>query len=691
MKKILKEHFGFNDFKPIQEKAIKEILAKKDILVVLPTGSGKSLIYQLPSLMMGGVTVVISPLIALMQDQVAALELNGIKAKMISSNNTAQENAKTINELQNKELKFLYVAPERFTDSFIALLKNIEINFFVVDEAHCVSEWGHEFREDYRKLSHLKEWFKNIPVAAFTATATKTVQDDILQTLKIDKNNLLRAKTVRDNLHITVRKRASNSKEQIVNFLNEHKDQSGIIYCFTRNETEKLSAFLNKKGFNTKAYHAGLPINEKNQIFKSFKNDEIDTIVATIAFGMGIDKSNIRYVLHTSMPKTLENYYQEIGRAGRDGLMSYVLLLYSKSDEIAKRAFIEELEDSEYKQNIYKKLHQMYRFASTSQCRHKFIARYFGDEIDECKSLCDNCLKEDKPTIDITIEAQKFISAVIRTGERFGQNYIIDVLRGSKSKRIVDFSHDKLSVYGIGEEFSKEQWAIVCERLFDVEALDIDSEFGSIKINAKSKQILKKEISVDIAKEELEIKKAQKTQKSSQPKDEVFEKLREKRATLAKEQNVPAYIVFSDKTLEEMARKLPKTKEEFLSITGVGEAKLESYGDDFISLCKELSIAKPKTLGKTYLETLSLINEDKTLQEISEIRELKIVTVLHHTNILFENKNITEIKKEELLNPLKNSFNQDIKKWIENGLKMENITVLREELYKYEQLFKYFI
>ncbi len=687
MREILKEHFGFNDFKPIQEKAIKEILAKKDILVVLPTGSGKSLIYQLPSLMMDGITVVISPLIALMQDQIAALELNGIKAKMISSNNTAQENAKTISKLQNKKLKFLYIAPERFTDNFISLLQNVEINFFVVDEAHCVSEWGHEFRVDYRKLSHLKVWFKNTPIAAFTATATKMVQDDILQTLKIDKNNLLRAKTTRDNLYITVRKRGSNSKEQIVNFLNKHKNQSGIIYCFTRNETEKLSAFLNKKGFNTKAYHAGLPVNEKNQIFKSFKNDEIDTIVATIAFGMGIDKSNIRYVLHTSMPKTLENYYQEIGRAGRDGLMSYVLLLYSKSDEIAKRAFVEELEDSEYKQNIYKKLHQMYRYASTSQCRHKFIAKYFGDEVDECKSLCDNCLKEDKPTVDITIEAQKFISAVIRTGERFGQNYIIDVLRGSKSKRIVDFSHDKLSVYGIGEEFSKEQWAIVCERLFDMEALDIDSEFGSIKINAKSKQILKKEISVDIAKEELEIKKAPKTQKSSQPKDEIFEKLREKRASLAKEQNVPAYIVFSDKTLEEMARKLPKTKEEFLSIAGVGEAKLKSYGDDFISLCKELSIAKPKTLGKTYLETLSLVKENKTLQEISEIRELKIVTILHHIDKLSQEAFIDKETKESIVKPLKKQFPKEIKEWIEQGLKIEDIKTLRDELSKYTYLF----
>ncbi len=687
MKKNLKHFFGFSDFKPLQERAVKEILAKKDLLVVLPTGSGKSLIYQLPTLMMGGVTVVISPLIALMQDQVDALKLNGIKARMISSNNTAQENAKTINELQNRELKFLYVAPERFTDNFISLLKNVEINFFVVDEAHCVSEWGHEFREDYRKLSYLKEWFSGTPIAAFTATATKTVQDDILQTLKIDKNNLLRAKTIRDNLHITVKKRTQNSKEQIVNFLNEHKNQSGIIYCFTRNETEKLSAFLNKKGFNTKAYHAGLPINEKNQIFKSFKNDEIDTIVATIAFGMGIDKSNIRYVLHTSMPKTLENYYQEIGRAGRDGLMSYVLLLYSKSDEIAKRAFIEELKDSEYKQNIYKKLHQMYRFASTSQCRHKFIAKYFGDEIDECKSLCDNCLKEDKPTVDITIEAQKFISAVIRTGERFGQNYIIDVLRGSKSKRIADFSHDKLSVYGIGEEFSKEQWAIVCERLFDVEALDIDSEFGSIKINTKSKQILKKEITLDIAKEELEIKKAPKTPKSSQPKDEIFEKLREKRASLAREQNVPAYIVFSDKTLEEMARKLPKTKEEFLSITGVGEAKLKSYGDTFISLCIELSKTEQKTLGKTYLETLSLINEGKSIREISMIRELKLVTILHHINILFENGNITKTQKDKLLEPIKESLSPTVKNWIENGLKIEDIAVLKDELYKYEQLF----
>jgi len=400
MKKTLKEKFGFNEFKPIQEKAIQEILHKKDLLVVLPTGSGKSLIYQLPTMMMDGVSIVISPLIALMQDQVSSLRVNGINAKMISSSNTQKENV-------------LYVAPERFVNEyFLQNLKRVKINFFVIDEAHCVSEWGHEFRDDYRKLQYLKEWFKDTPVTAFTATATKTVQSDILKTLKIDKKQVLRAKANRDNLIIRSQKRIGNAKEQIIEFLSAHKDESGIIYCFTRKETERLSSYLNDKGFGTEAYHAGLSVNKREKIFKDFKNDSLKIIVATIAFGMGIDKSNIRFVLHTSMPKTIENYFQEIGRAGRDGLMSDTLLLYSKADEISKRVFIDELPESEYKRNIYEKLRQMYRFAISSKCRHQSIAKYFGDEIEKCEILCDNCLDKDVEFLDITLEAQKFISTI---------------------------------------------------------------------------------------------------------------------------------------------------------------------------------------------------------------------------------------------------------------------------------------
>ena len=691
MKKILKEKFGFNEFKPIQEQAIKEILSHKDLLVVLPTGSGKSLIYQLPTLLMDGVTVVISPLIALMQDQVSSLRLNGINAKMISSNQTNQENDNIVKELLNGDLKLLYIAPERFANEyFLQILKKANINFFVIDEAHCVSEWGHEFRSEYRKLQHLKEWFKDTPVTAFTATATKEVQEDILKTLHIDKNQVLRTKTLRDNLIIRAKRKAGNAKEQIVQFLNLHKNECGIIYCFTRKETEKLSHFINTKGFESKPYHAGLNPKIRDEIFQDFKNENVKIIVATIAFGMGIDKSNIRFVLHTSMPKTLENYFQEIGRAGRDGLMSDTLLLYSKADEISKRAFIDELPDSLYKQNMYQKMDKMYRYAISSSCRHQMIAEYFGDRVDECKTLCDNCKESDKELKDVTIEAQKFLSTVLRTGERFGTNYIIDVLRGSKAKRIQDFGHDNLSVYGIGKELKKEQWNIIYEKLLDMEALDIDREFGSLKVTLNGKKILKKELKVSAKSSELEVYKnikEYKEEKTNKPKDEVFEKFRELRLSIAKEEQVPAYIIFSDKTLVEIAEKLPANEEEFLQISGVGEVKLEKYAKKFIQLSKEFKSKKKEEITKTYQETLKLINDGCDFKTICKKREFNEITILSHIEKLYQTEHIDDKTKESLLHPLKDSFPKEIKEWIEEGLKLTDLDSLRKSITIYKYLF----
>ncbi len=691
MKKVLKEKFGFNEFKPIQEKAINEILSHKDLLVVLPTGSGKSLIYQLPTLLMDGVTVVISPLIALMQDQVSSLRLNGINAKMISSNQSNAKNDDTIKELINGNLKLLYIAPERFANSyFLQILKKANINFFVIDEAHCVSEWGHEFRNDYRKLKHLKEWFKGVPISAFTATATKEVQEDILKTLQIPSTQLLRAKTVRDNLIIRAKRKVSNAKEQVVEFLNLHKDECGIIYCFTRKETEKLSYFLNEKGFQAKAYHAGLNPKRRDEIFKAFKDEDIKIIVATIAFGMGIDKPNIRFVLHTSMPKTLENYFQEIGRAGRDGLMSDTLLLYSKADEISKRAFIDELPDSPYKQNMYQKMDKMYRYAISSKCRHQMIAEYFGDEVDECKTLCDNCQEKDTELKDVTIEAQKFLSAVLRTGERFGSSYIIDVLRGSKAKRIIEFSHDKLSVYSIGKYLTKEQWNIIYEKLLDSEALSIDKEFGSLKITNEGKKILKKQKEILVKLSEFEVQKKLKEydkQKDEIKKDENFEKLRELRFELAKKEDVPAYIIFSDKTLAQIAKTLPTTKEEFLNIAGVGEVKLEKYGENFLTLCKELKQNSKKELSKTYLETLELIKEGFGFAQICQKRGFNEITILNHLEKLQESGYIDNNTKKSLTAPLKDNFPKDIKEWVENGLKLGDIDTLRKNISIYKYLF----
>jgi ATP-dependent DNA helicase RecQ len=688
---ILKQHFGFDSFRPIQEDAIDYILAKKDILTVLPTGSGKSLIFQLPTLIMDGVTVVISPLIALMQDQIINLNANGISARMISSQNSNEENHQSLELLQNNQIKFLYIAPERFVNEvFKDILKTVNINFFVIDEAHCVSEWGHEFRDDYRKLSSLKTDFPNTPIAAFTATATNSVQEDIVKTLSINPNNVLKVKIQRKNLIIRSEKRLGNGKEQIVKFLKSHQDECGIVYCFTRKETEQLSEYLNSQGFQTLAYHAGLPVADREEIFTLFKNESIKIIVATIAFGMGIDKGNIRFVLHTSMPKTLENYSQEIGRAGRDGLNSEVLLLFSKADEIGKKRFIDDLPDGTYKQNNYKKLETMYRFAISSKCRHRAIAKYFDDEIEDCKTICDNCLGGDKEYQDITTEAQKFLSAVLRTEQRFGQTYIIDVLRGSKAERILTFGHDKLSVHGIGKELSKEQWGSIADTLLDIEAIKIEGEYRTLTLTNIGKEILKGKQQVSIDKANLNIEKSYDEYKTEIEKDEVYEKFRALRGEIAKEQGVPPYIVFPDKTISEMSKKLPTSNESFLSISGVGEQKLEKYGERFMELSSSLKdegVKEKKALSKTYIETLALIKDNKTLEEILKIRELQETTIINHIKELFINDYITEQTKENLLAPLKENFPDDIKEWIESKLDSNDIKTLRQYLAQYDYIF----
>jgi ATP-dependent DNA helicase RecQ len=689
---ILKHHFGFDSFRPIQENAIDTILVKKDILTILPTGSGKSLIFQLPSLMMEGITVVISPLIALMQDQVVNLNANGISAKMMSSQNSNDENNQTISELINNQVKFLYVAPERFVnDYFKDILKKININFFVIDEAHCVSEWGHEFRDDYRKLSSLKSDFPNIPIAAFTATATKSVEDDIVRTLQIDPNNTLKGKIQRKNLIIRAQKRMGNGKDQIMKFLKTHNEECGIVYCFTRKETEQLSSFLNERGFSTLAYHAGLGANQRDEIFSKFKNEEIKIIVATIAFGMGIDKGNIRFVLHTSMPKTLENYSQEIGRAGRDGLKSDVLLLYSKADEVGKRRFIDDLPDSTYKRANYQKLETMYKFAISSKCRHQYIANYFDDSIEECGTICDNCTAEDKEYEDISVLSQKFLSAVLRCEQRFGQNYIIDVLKGSMAKRILEFGHDKLSVHGIGEELSKEQWSSIADTLLDIEAINIEGEYRTLSITNIGMAILKGLQKVKIDKTHLETKKSYEDYKTDIQKDETFEKFRTLRTELSKEEGVPPYIIFPDKALDEMAKKLPIDESEFLSINGVGQQKLEKYGAKFIELAKSLrgdGVKVRKVLSKTYLDTLDLINQDKSFKEIVDLRQLQDSTIINHINELYENSYIEKELKDKMFQPLIDEFPDDLKLWIEDGLKNHEIKTLRKYLSIYDFIFK---
>jgi ATP-dependent DNA helicase RecQ len=539
---------------------------------------------------MDGTTVVISPLIALMQDQVRALRENGINAQMINSSQSYQDICDIKEQLLRSEVKLLYIAPERLgSNEFLNLLHSININFFVVDEAHCVSEWGHEFRSDYRTLSQLKELFPNVSIAAFTATATKKVQEDISMSLGLREPLELRGKTYRKNLKIDTQLRVSNGKKQLSNFLNKHKNECGIVYAFSRKDVENMASYLQSEGFKAKAYHAGLSSDVRDEVYREFTYDRIDIVVATIAFGMGIDKSNIRFVVHMSMPKTMENFYQEIGRAGRDGLDSETLLLYTKADEIQRRMLIEDIENIEYKNLMYTKLNKMYSFANSSECKHQKIAQYFDDHIEPCEKLCSACLRGEVKQVDISVPSQKLLSAIYRCDQRFGINHVVDVLRGSKSKRVLQFKHDRLSVYGIGEDVSKSSWSAIADRLFELDAITI-GEFKSVKITKHGLDILKAKVDVSIDEEKLKMikKESSKNQNKDTQNTKEFDALRGLRKEISDQNNVPAYIVFSDKTLYLLAVELPQTKDEMLMINGVGEVKYERYGEEFLELCRSL-------------------------------------------------------------------------------------------------------
>ncbi len=585
--KTLKHYFGHSAFRPLQEEVVDAILAKQDVLMILPTGGGKSLCYQLPTLLMEGITVVVSPLLALMHDQVVALKANGISAEMLSSMQDIEESQKIEAQLRAGEIKLLYVAPERLTNPyFLNLLHQLPINFFVIDEAHCVSEWGHEFRENYRRLSLLKEQFVTTPIAAFTATATHAVESDIASNLGLQNPKRVRGSLFRENLTINARHRIKDGRAQLMEFLKLHTDESGIIYTLSRKSTEAVAHFLQTKGINAKAYHAGLSTEEKNRTYADFVADRIQIVVATIAFGMGIDKSNIRFVVHMTMPKTLENYYQEIGRAGRDGLASETLLLFSAQDIVQQKMFIEDLPETPYKQHAFSKLDSMVRFANSENCRHQSIAAYFDDRMEECGDKCDNCAAPASEKIDITTASRMLLSTILRTEQNFGLHYVIDVLKGSKEQRVLQNGHDTLSVYGIGDEYSKAQWLTIGDKLLELNAVEI-GEFKVYRLTPFGIEVIKGGHTIELKKERLTVQKAETKKRVTYFDDydvEVYDKLRDLRTQIASEKGIPPYIVFSDKTLKDLSIKVPQDKEAMLEVHGIGEVKFERYGEEFLTL-----------------------------------------------------------------------------------------------------------
>ena len=586
----LEHYFGHSSFRPLQEEVVDAILEKQDVLMILPTGGGKSLCYQLPTLLMEGITVVVSPLLALMHDQVVALKENGISAEMLSSMQDLEESQQIETRLRAGEIKLLYVAPERLTNAyFLNLLHQLPINFFVIDEAHCVSEWGHEFRENYRRLSLLKEQFATTPIAAFTATATHAVESDIASNLGLQNPKRVRGSLFRENLTINARHRIKDGREQLMEFLKLHRDESGIIYTLSRKSTEAVAHFLQTKGIEAKAYHAGLPTKEKNSTYADFVADKVQIVVATIAFGMGIDKSNIRFVVHMTMPKTLENFYQEIGRAGRDGVASETLLLFSAQDIVQQKMFIEDLPETPYKQHAFNKLESMVRFANSENCRHQSIAAYFDDRIEICGDKCDNCTAPESEKVDITTAARMLLSTILRTDQNFGLHYVIDVLKGSKEQRVLQNGHDTLSVYGIGDEYSKAQWLTIGDKLLELNAVEI-GEFKVYKLTSFGVEVIKGEHTIELKKERLTVQKAESKKRVTYFDDydvEMYDKLRDLRTQIASEKGIPPYIVFSDKTLKDLSMKVPQDKEAMLLVHGIGEVKFERYGEEFLTLLND--------------------------------------------------------------------------------------------------------
>ena len=566
------------------------ILNNQDLLMILPTGGGKSLVFQLPTMMMQGITIVVSPLIALMQDQVAALQAQEINAQMISSAQSFEDVQAIMQGALLGEVKFLYLSPERLNNgSTLNFLHQLNINFFVIDEAHCISQWGHEFRDDYRALGQLKKNFPNTSIAAFTATSTDNVTDDIVRELQLNEPVLLKGKVFRKNIFISAQRRISNGQAQLKNFLLRHENESGIIYVSSRKKTEELSSFLNQSGYSSLPYHAGLPQHVREQNFKIFVNDKVNIMVATIAFGMGIDKSDIRFVVHMSLPKSQENYYQEIGRAGRDGEDSEVLLLFNAGDIAQHKRFLSDITNEEYKAHLDAKIDKIYKYATGEICFHKQLAEYFNDTLDACKDRCDNCLSSDDKRQDITKESQMILSTIYKTDQGFGKNYIIDILRGSSEQKILANGADKLSVYGIGLELSKKEWFVIVERLLELNILTL-GEYSVLKLTNDAIAVLKSQKLVDIKSSRLQINVKEKVVKRAEEfayDEELFEELRQKRSELASEMGVPAYIIFSDKTLKHLANDKPHDKVSMLEVNGVGEKKYQQFGEEFLAVIND--------------------------------------------------------------------------------------------------------
>lgn len=621
---LLKAHFGYDSFKPNQEKIINDILDGKDILAIMPTGGGKSLCFQLPSLVIEGTAIVISPLIALMKDQVDALQANGIASAFYNSSQQQEVQNVILSKLTKGELQLLYVAPESLTN-LLPYLSELKISLIAVDEAHCISSWGHDFRPAYTQLGYLKKQFPKTPIAAFTATADKATQEDILTQLQIPKASVHLASFDRKNLYLEVRPGTDRIK-QILKFLQSRRDESGIIYCLSRKSTEKLAEKLNVSGFKAKAYHAGLSSEERNTIQEDFINDRVPIIVATIAFGMGIDKSNVRWVIHYNMPKNIEGYYQEIGRSGRDGLPAYNLLFYSFADVIQLRQFVQGTSNETYQ---IAKLERMQQFAEALSCRRIALLNYFGERLTENCGNCDIC-KAPPNYFDGTILTKKVCSAVARLKEEEALGMVVDVLRGAQNAQVLDKGYQTIKTYGAAKEVSWLDLQQYCVQMINQGILEIRfHENGRLLLTPLAKKILFEDKKVRLATLQKLTAETRKERSKTIVDDGLFEKLRKLRSIIALEENVPAYIVFSDASLKDMEAQLPSTESEFANILGVGQVKQDKYAIRFLKVIAEHQSTLKSKLP-THEQSYELFKQGKTIEEIAVKRGFKEDTIYSH-------------------------------------------------------------
>jgi ATP-dependent DNA helicase RecQ len=587
----LSQLFGYHEFRPLQEAIVQSALAGRDSLVVMPTGSGKSLCYQLPALMWDGLTVVVSPLISLMEDQVSQLRELGIPAAYLNSTLSQDEHWATSQAAQNGRLKLLYAAPETLLrPDTMRLLEASPVACLTIDEAHCISQWGHDFRPEYRQLAALRQRLPTAVCLALTATATPRVRQDILATLHIPQAQEFLASFDRENLFLTVQPKQDVSR-QIIAFVEQHKEESGIIYCATRQQVEDVTKLLTRHGWQARPYHAGLPAHIRQQNQRAFIRDDVPIMVATIAFGMGINKPNVRFVLHVDLPQDLENYYQQIGRAGRDGLPADCLLLYSYGDVNTIRSFINRMPADQQK-GATMRMQAMVQYAEGGVCRRRPLLAYFGEtDIPATCTTCDVCQAPAQPQEELTIPAQKLLSCIVRTRQIFGITYIVDVLRGSRQQKILERGHDQLSTYGIGREWEATQWRQLATQLIQQEYIAQDLEHGSLKLTEKGSELLRGQAQMWGT----SIAAAPRTagyQSAPLPHNPaLFALLREKRKALADEANVPPYVIFPDRTLLEMATFYPHTAASFGQLSGVGRHKLEKYADLFLPLIQQFCAA----------------------------------------------------------------------------------------------------